>query len=173
MSCVWVLTLLQQLYFLSYWQSNAYPKILCVPEKEERKRENGNIARRISSLSRAWWRNQEMLQRLDRPIYQRPVNTFSPKDSPSKTSKAGSFEGCRPWIETKQHVYVCGEFYLVINFDLYGWLYQAVLLIYSFIYSECQSSERIFIYTRTATEWIILTPCKGIESYWGPKIHRW
>ena len=31
-----------------------YPKILCVPEKEERKRENGDIAWRRSSLSQAW-----------------------------------------------------------------------------------------------------------------------
>ena len=31
-----------------------YPKILCAPEKEERKRENGDIAWRRSSLSRAW-----------------------------------------------------------------------------------------------------------------------
>ena len=31
-----------------------YPKILCAPKKEERKRENGDIAWRRSSLSRAW-----------------------------------------------------------------------------------------------------------------------
>ena len=31
-----------------------YPKILCTPKKEERKRENGDIAWRRSSLSRAW-----------------------------------------------------------------------------------------------------------------------
>ena len=31
-----------------------YPKILCAPEKEERKRENGDITWRRSSLSRAW-----------------------------------------------------------------------------------------------------------------------
>ena len=34
----------------------AYPKILCVPGKEERKRENGDIMWRRSSLSRALWR---------------------------------------------------------------------------------------------------------------------
>ena len=33
---------------------NMYPKILCAPEKEERKTENGDIAWRRSSLSRAW-----------------------------------------------------------------------------------------------------------------------
>ena len=30
------------------------------------------------------------------------VNKVSPKHSPSNTAKAGSFEGCRPWIETRQ-----------------------------------------------------------------------
>ena len=30
------------------------------------------------------------------------INKVSPKDSPSKTAEAGSFEGCRPWIETQQ-----------------------------------------------------------------------
>ena len=30
------------------------------------------------------------------------VNKVSLKDSPSKNAKAGSFEGCRPWIETQQ-----------------------------------------------------------------------
>ena len=28
-------------------------------------------------------------------------NKVSPKDSPSKTAKVGSFKGCRPWIETQ------------------------------------------------------------------------
>ena len=40
-----------------------------------------------------------------RPSYlTRPdvVNKVSSKDSPSKTTKAGSFEGCRPWLETQQ-----------------------------------------------------------------------
>ena len=44
-----------------------------------------------------------MLWRLDRPIQQqlrRPSN-ISPKDSPSKATKAGSFEGCSPWIGIK------------------------------------------------------------------------
>ena len=31
-----------------------YPKILCVPKKGKRKRENGDIAWRGSSLSQAW-----------------------------------------------------------------------------------------------------------------------
>ena len=30
------------------------------------------------------------------------VDKVSPKDSPSKTAKARSFEGCRPWIEIQQ-----------------------------------------------------------------------
>ena len=30
------------------------------------------------------------------------VNKVSLKDSPSKIAKAGSFKGCRPWIETQQ-----------------------------------------------------------------------
>ena len=30
------------------------------------------------------------------------VNKVSPKDSPSKTTKTGSFERCRPWTETQQ-----------------------------------------------------------------------
>ena len=30
------------------------------------------------------------------------VNKVSLKDSPSKTAKVGSFEGCGPWIETQQ-----------------------------------------------------------------------
>ena len=33
----------------------------------------------------------------------RTADEVSPKDSPSKTAKAESFKGCRPWIET-QHV---------------------------------------------------------------------
>ena len=71
-----------------------YPKILCAPEKEERKRENGDGRNR---------HNQEMLQRLDRPIYQQWTRlTRSVKDSPSKTAKAESFRGCRPWTETRQ-----------------------------------------------------------------------
>ena len=31
------------------------------------------------------------------------------KDSPSKTAKAGSFRGCRPWTETQQPLQWCGH----------------------------------------------------------------
>ena len=58
-----------------------YPKILCA-SKKERKRENGDIAFRRSSLFAHF--------------------KYALKDSPSKTTKAASFRGCRPWTETQK-----------------------------------------------------------------------
>ena len=48
-----------------------------------------------------------MLQRLDHLRTANTVNKVSLKDSPSKTAKAGSFRGCKPWTETKQMSPVC------------------------------------------------------------------
>ena len=48
-----------------------------------------------------------MLQRLDHLRTADTVNKVSLKDSPSKTAKAGSFRGCKPWTETKQMSPVC------------------------------------------------------------------
>ena len=45
---------------------------------------------------------QQDCPRLSHLITADTVNKVPQKDSPSKTSKAGSFEGCRPWIETQQ-----------------------------------------------------------------------
>ena len=84
-----------------------YPQILCMPEKVERKRENGDIAWRRSSLER---------KRVKHLVTQ-PGS--APKAGPShltkadavnevsaglgfKTAKSGSFEGCRPWTEIQQ-----------------------------------------------------------------------
>ena len=98
---------------LSFMASHI-PRFFVRPKKKkERKRQNGDIKWCRSSLSLAWaaewwkgkniwWCNQEMLQRTDLTKVD-VVNKVSLKDSPSKASKAASFEGCRPWIET-QHV---------------------------------------------------------------------
>ena len=92
-----------------------YPKILCAPIKEERKRENGDIAWCRSTIFTSLGdRNHDV--RVKHLVTQpgnapkaRPshlttadaVNKVSLKDSPSKTTKAESFRGCRPWTETE------------------------------------------------------------------------
>ena len=61
--------------------------------KKERKRENGDIACRRWSLLRAW------VAEMARPSHLTTadkVNKVSLKDSPSKITKAESFEGRRP-----------------------------------------------------------------------------
>ena len=69
--------------------------------KKERKKENSDIAG-VDGRHKSWhkggnirWSNQEILRRLRKVG---TVNKVSLKDSPSKATKAGSFEGCRPWI---------------------------------------------------------------------------
>ena len=45
------------------------------------------------------------------------VNKVSPKDS--KTAKAGSFEGCRPWIKTQQLCFITLiQLFTKVNFEV-------------------------------------------------------
>ena len=79
-----------------------YPEILYAPKKEERKRENIDIAWRRLSLSSL--RVKHLVTQPGNAPKTRPshlttadqVNEVSLKDSPSQTTKAESFRGRRP-----------------------------------------------------------------------------
>ena len=98
--------------FPCFWRMHHYypwPHISQDPLRAPppKKRGNGDITWRRSSLSQAWV--AEIVTQPGNAPKLRPshlttadaVNKVSPKDSPSKSAKAESFEGCRPWIETQ------------------------------------------------------------------------
>ena len=67
-----------------------YAKILCAPKKEERKRENGDIT----------WRRSSLLVTQPGNAQKTRLSHLTTADAANKTVKAESFEGCRLLIGT-------------------------------------------------------------------------
>ena len=87
-----------------------YPKILCVSKKEREKMATLRCVYchfRGPGRQKSWHKGKttgDTTRKCSKGYLTTvdTVNKVSPKDSHSKTTKAGSFEGCRPWIETQQ-----------------------------------------------------------------------
>ena len=77
-----------------------YPKILCALKKKEKMATSlgVNHDERVKYL--VTQPGSAPKARLSYLTTADAVNKVFLKDSPSKTAKAGSFKGCRPWIET-------------------------------------------------------------------------
>ena len=85
-----------------------YPKIICTPEEEEREKMatlrsvDRHFRRPVHQKSWRKGKTSGDAMRKCSTGWRLTRLTRSLKDSPSKTTKAESFRGCRPWTETQQ-----------------------------------------------------------------------